>query len=224
MAAKLKSFSQSNPKKTGQEEGELDDLMQMPPSAGMLDGCVWLNAITDNAARDTAATLLRMAYVDPNRPVMMFLDSPGGEVDAMNAILSVMDSIPNKIVTVCMGKAFSAAAVILSHGDIRFVAPHGRVMIHEISGGAVGNIVDVSADAQEMDRLNKVYLELLAKNCKVKGGTKALRKLFSTRRDVYFDAEQAVNFGIADYIGVPRLLKMNQWLLDSSELDKNPKK
>lgn len=220
MAAKLKSFSKTNKPKSQEMD---DELMQVPPSADMLEGCVWLNAVTEASARDLVAALLRTTYLDPNRPIMLYIDSPGGEVSAMNAILNAMDSIPNKIVTICMGRAYSAAAVILAHGDLRFIGPHGRVMIHEISGGAIGNIVDVAADAQEMDILNRAYLELLAKDCKVKGGTKALRKLFAQRRDCYFSPQEAVDFGLADAVGVPRLVKANQWLLDNG-VDNDEKK
>jgi ATP-dependent Clp protease protease subunit len=115
-----------------------------------------------------------------------------------------------------MGKAMSAGAILLSHGDYRFVAPFARVMIHEVSGGVAGNINDVTSDAAEMARLNNKFMELFAKNCEIKGGMKGLKKLFKEGRDLYLTAEQAVELGVADSIGVPRLTRISQWVLDTS--------
>lgn len=195
-------------------EGE-EQIIMPPESSIILGSTIWLNDVTESSAKDFAAVTLKTAYEDPMRPIMVYIDSLGGEVDALNSILSLMDSIPNQVVTVCTGKAMSAGCVILAHGDLRFASPHSRIMIHEISGGAVGNIIDVVADSQEMTRLNERLLEQFAKDCGIKGGVKKVQKILGEKgRDYYMSAEEAIAFGAVDQIGVPRLLRSNYWSLD----------
>lgn len=199
-----------------QEEEECDDCMEgNPQMTGILDGSVWLNDITESAARDFAASLLKTSSYDPTRPLMVYIDSSGGLIDALASMISVMDSIPNKIITIAMGKAMSAGAILLAHGDYRFVAPYSRVMIHEVSGGAAGNINDVTSEAAEIVRLNSVFLEMFAKDCGIKNGHRGLKKLLSEHRDLYLSADQAVELGVADEVGVPRLNRISQWVLEA---------
>jgi len=100
--------------------------------------------------------------------------------------------------------------MLLSHGDIRFVGKHARVMVHEVSGGSSGDVHDVNADVEEIKRLNKYFMGLLAKNCGIKGGYDALRKNIKEQdgREHYMDAAASVKFGIADYIGMPKVNRM----------------
>ena len=74
------------------------------------------------------------------RPLVVYIDSYGGAADALASMIQTMDSVPNEIVTVCYGKAMSAGAILLSHGDVRFCSPHSRVMVHEVSAGTVGDV------------------------------------------------------------------------------------
>lgn len=187
---------------------------QLPQESSIiLGGTVWFNDITEASARDFAAIALKTAYEDPVRPLMVYIDSNGGEVDALNSILAVMDYVPNQIITVCTGKAMSAGCIILAHGDMRFASPNSRIMFHEISGGAGGNIADINTDTNELKRLNEMVLSQFAKDCGIKGGVKALQKKL-TARDHYMTPEEAVSFGVVDQIGLPRLLRSNYWTLD----------
>ena len=168
---------------------------------------IWVTVFNEEAAQIFRDSVLSKAKISPQEPIVVYIDSYGGMVDSLAKMIETLDEVPNPIVTVCAGKAISCGAILLSHGDVRFCGKHSRVMIHEISGGTVGDVHDMHADALETKRLNEYFIGLLAENCKIKGGYKAFRKLIKRRdgREVYFDAEAAVKFGIVDWVGLPKI-------------------
>jgi ATP-dependent Clp protease protease subunit len=177
---------------------------------------IWVNEFTERSAQEFREAVMEEAKGDPLRPIVIYIDSYGGQVDALSKMIETMDEVPNPIITVAVGKAMSCGAVILSHGDVRFCGKHARVMVHEISGGTTGDVHDVNADVQEMKRLNKYFMGLLAKNCAIKGGYDALRKFIKNQdgRDNYMDAEAALDFGIVDAIGMPRINRMKLYQVE----------
>lgn len=177
---------------------------------------IWVNDFTEESAQEFREALLAEAKGDPLRPIVIYIDSYGGQVDALAKMVETMDELTNPIVTVAVGKAMSCGAVLLSHGDVRFCGHHARVMIHEISGGTVGDVHDVGADAEEMKRLNKYFMGILAKNCGIKGGYEALRKMIKGQdgRDNYMDAKAAMAFKIVDAIGMPKINRMKLYQVE----------
>jgi ATP-dependent protease ClpP protease subunit len=90
-------------------------------------------------------------------------------------------------------------------------------MIHEVSGSAGGNINDIRNETEELRRLNAYFMGLLAKNC---GKTEnQLQKLWTSRRESYMNAEEAVKFGIADYVGIPTIHRYTSFDLKFMEND-----
>lgn len=166
---------------------------------------IWVHNFSEADAQRFTDAVLDAAESDPHQMISVYIDSYGGLIDGLTAMISVMDSVPNKFVTVCTGKAMSAGAVLLSHGDIRCIGPQARVMIHEASGGASGNVNDVHADSQELQRLNDQMLVVLARNCKKT--VKQLQKLFGSQREIYLNPQQAKKFGLVDVIGIPLIQK-----------------
>lgn len=166
-----------------------------------------VNNFTEESAQDFRNKVLEEAAGDPMKPIVIYIDSYGGQVDALAKMIETMDEVPNPFITVAVGKAMSCGAMLLSHGDIRFCGKHSRIMIHEVSGGTTGDVNDVNADAQEMKRLNTHFMGLLAKNCQIKGGYDALRKMIKNQdgRDRFLNAQQALEFGIVDCVGMPRV-------------------
>lgn len=162
---------------------------------------IWIREFTPETAERFANAVLDLSEKDPNAPIVVYIDSYGGSVDALASMISVMDAVPNQFVTVAVGTAMSAAASLLSHGDVRFVTPHARIMIHELSAGAGGHINDIVTDTREMERLNSYWLQMLAANC---GKAVAqLQEMFKKSRDIYLTPKEAVEFGLADQIGLP---------------------
>ena len=175
-------------------------------------GVLWVNDVDENSAADFCAAVIKQASQHPiQRPLIVYIDSNGGDVDALNSMLAVLDSVPNQVVTVAMGKAKSAGAILLSHGDVRFVSPHSTVMIHQVFCGTEGVIDDTINMIELFKKENDKLLKLLSKNCKYPGGYRALKKLLVDKHELYLDAQEAVDFGIADQIGVPRLCELSAY-------------
>jgi ATP-dependent Clp protease protease subunit len=166
---------------------------------------IWVNEFTEESAQEFREALMSEAKGDILRPIVIYIDTYGGQIDALAKMIETMDELPNPMVTVAVGKAMSCGAVLLSHGDVRFCGTHARIMIHEMSGGTHGDVHDISADAEEMKRLNRYFMGLLAKNCGIKGGYETLRKIIKGQdgRDNYMDAKAALEFGIVDAMGMP---------------------
>jgi ATP-dependent Clp protease protease subunit len=168
---------------------------------------IWVNEFNEESARDFRDSIIDAAKGDPNKPVIIYIDSYGGQVDSLASMIETLDQIPNPVITVAVGKAMSCGAVLLSHGDVRFCGKHTRIMIHEVSGGTGGDVHDVHADALEMKRLNEHFMGLLASNCGIKGGYNSLRKMIKDRdgRDTYLTAAEAMEFGLVDVVGLPKI-------------------
>lgn len=172
-------------------------------------GEIWVYKFDEESARDFREDVISTSKSDPSRPIIIYIDSYGGMVDSLAKMIETLDEISNPVVTVCMGKAMSCGAVLLSHGDVRFCGKHSRVMIHEISTGTFGDVHDAHADIQESKRLNEHFMGLLARNCGYRGYSE-LRKLIKSQdgRDRYLNANDALEFGIVDAVGLPKLNSM----------------
>jgi ATP-dependent Clp endopeptidase proteolytic subunit ClpP len=188
---------------------------------------IWVTDFTGDAALEFRDSVLEASKGDPMRPIVVYIHSYGGAVDALASMIETMDEVPNPIITVCQGMAMSCGAVLLSHGDIRFIGKHSRVMIHEVSSGTSGDVHDMAADAQETKRLNRYFMNLLAKNCGIKGYD-ALRKMIKDQdgRDRYMNADESVKFGIVDAVGMPKVSRMKLYQVEvtppKSKITKEP--
>lgn len=167
---------------------------------------IWVTKFDEESAQKFRRAVLEIAASDPSRPVVIYIDSYGGYVDALAKMIETLDEIPNPIVTCCMGKAMSCGAMLLSHGDVRFLGKHSRVMIHEVSSGTVGNVQDMKDDVKETIRLNEHFMGLLAHNCGFKNYAE-LRSVIKEQdgRERYLVGEEALKFGIVDAIGLPKI-------------------
>lgn len=172
-------------------------------------GEIWVNKFTEESARKFREQIIKKTDELPSAdiPIIVYIDSYGGSVDALAMMVETIDEIPNPVYTVCLGKAMSCGAILLSHGDRRYCGQHSTVLVHEVSAGAAGDVHDIFNDAQVFKKTNEYWLGLLAKNCGLKGGYKALRKKIKDRdgRDWWMTAEEAINFGIVDDIGTPQI-------------------
>jgi len=170
-------------------------------------GEIWVNKFTEDSAYEFRENVLKIATKDANAPIIIYIDSYGGQVDALAKMVDTMQQFGNPFITVCLGKAMSCGAILLSCGDYRYCAPNSRVMVHEVSSGTSGDVHDNVNNAKESLRLNIHFLGLLADNCGLKGGFKALRKMIKDHdgRELWLDATQALKFGIIDEVGLPQV-------------------
>jgi ATP-dependent Clp endopeptidase proteolytic subunit ClpP len=178
-------------------------------------GEIWVLEFTADSAQAFRDSVVSKSKQDPNKPIVIYIDSYGGNVDALAKMIGTIEEIPNPVVTVCQGKAMSAGAVLLSHGDIRFCDTNSRVMIHEVSSGTHGHVDDMHIDTQEAKRLNQWLLDLLAKNCGYSSYAN-IKQLIkdSDGRDRYMSAKDSLDFGVVDFIGVPSIVANTQYEID----------
>lgn len=167
---------------------------------------IWVTKFDEEHAQKFRTAVMEIATIDPTRPVVIYIDSYGGYVDALAKMIETLDEIPNPVVTCCMGKAMSCGAMLLSHGDVRFLGRHSRVMVHEVSSGTVGNVQDMKDDVKETVRLNEHFMGLLARNCGFKN-YQELRSVIKEQdgRERYLVGDEALKFGIVDAIGTPKI-------------------
>ena len=154
--------------------------------------------IDDGVANVVIAQLLHLQQEDPDKPIHLYLNSPGGSVTALLAIYDTMRYVRPDVATFCLGQAASAAAVLLAAGapGQRHVLEHARVLLHQPSGGAQGTAADLELQAAEILRLRAQVDEILAAHT----GRSREQLRADTDRDLVLTAEQAVAYGVADTV------------------------
>jgi ATP-dependent Clp protease protease subunit len=159
-------------------------------------------SINDEVANLLVAQMLYLESDDPAKEIMIYINSPGGSVNAGLAIYDTMQYVRCPIATICVGQAASMAAVLLSAGAAgrRMVLPNSRVLIHQPMGGVSGQASDIEIHANEILRLRKKINEILVKHT-----GKNIKKIQQdTDRDYIMTAEEAVAYGIVDSVMNPR--------------------
>jgi ATP-dependent Clp protease, protease subunit len=160
--------------------------------------------IDDASANDVMAQLLVLESNDPDRDILMYINSPGGSFTALTAIYDTMQFVRPDIQTYCMGQAASAAAVLLAAGTPgkRFALEHARMLIHQPSAEGQGQVSDLEIQANEILRMRKLLEKMLARH------TRQTEEKIRTdiERDTILTAEQAKEYGLVDDIITSRKL------------------
>lgn len=154
--------------------------------------------INDQIANLTVAQLLYLAREDPNKPIRMYINSPGGQVYAGMAIYDTMQQVECPVSTVAVGFTASFGTVLLTAGTkgMRYALPHATIHMHQPLGGAQGQASDIAIQAQEILRLRTTLNEILAKHT----GQSVDKIEEDTDRDVYMSAKDAKNYGLVDEV------------------------
>lgn len=154
--------------------------------------------IDDNVANAVVAQLLFLEAEDPEKDIIMYINSPGGVVTAGMAIYDTMNYIKPDVQTVCIGQAASMGAFLLSAGakGKRFALENSRIMIHQPLGGARGQATDIEIQAREILRLKEVLNGLLAKHT----GQSIKKITKDTDRDNFMSSAEAVEYGLIDKV------------------------
>jgi ATP-dependent Clp protease protease subunit len=164
------------------------------------DRIVFLGVQVDDAsADDVMAQLLVLESQDPDRDIVMYINSPGGSFTAMTAIYDTMQYIRPQIQTVCLGQAASAAAVLLAAGapGKRLALPNARVLIHQpSSGGDRGQASDIEIMAQEIARMREWLEETLSRHSN--RSQEQVNK--DIDRDKILSAADALEYGLIDQV------------------------
>lgn len=166
------------------------------------DRIIFLGApITDDVANAVMAQLLSLQSMDVDRPISIYINSPGGSFTALTAIYDTMQYLKPAVQTICLGQAASAAAVLLAAGakGQRLALPNSRILIHQpaISGeGSYGQSSDLEIQAKEILRIRSLMEQMLADAT----GQPVERINRDVERDKYLTAEEAKEYGLIDDI------------------------
>jgi len=154
--------------------------------------------IDDQVANVIVAQLLFLNHEDPDREIRMYINSPGGQIYAGLAIYDTMQIISNPISTVAVGVTASFGTVLLTAGTKgrRYALPHATLHIHQPLGGAQGQATDIEIQARQILRSKALLNNIIAKHT----GQPLEVIERDTDRDFYFDAQQAVAYGLVDQV------------------------
>jgi len=154
--------------------------------------------IDDMVANLVVAQLLLLDSENPEKDIMLYINSPGGSVTAGFAIYDTMQHIRADVSTICLGQAASMGAFLLSSGTKgkRMALPHSRVLIHQPLGGAQGQATDIEIQAAEIIRIKKALNDILAANT-----GQSLKKIEKdTDRDYIMTPQEALEYGMIDKV------------------------
>jgi ATP-dependent Clp protease, protease subunit len=155
--------------------------------------------IDDASANDVMAQLITLESIDPDRDILMYINSPGGSMTSMMAIYDTMQYIQPEIQTFCLGQAASAAAVLLCAGTVgkRMALPNSRILIHQpaVESG-YGQSSDLEIQAREILRMRTAMERVIAQHT----GKDEEQVRIDVERDKFFTADEAKEYGLVDEV------------------------
>ncbi|KAB8181591.1 ClpP family protease [Microbispora catharanthi] len=154
--------------------------------------------VDDEMAERACAEMVLLASADPERDIILYINSPGGSVLAGLAIYDTMKLVPNDVVTVALGMAASMGQVLLASGTHgkRISLAHSRIMMHQPSAGIGGTAIDISIQAENLKYMKRQSEEILA----AETGRTIEEISADSDRDRWFTPEQARDYGMIDTI------------------------
>lgn len=154
--------------------------------------------IDDELANSIVAQLLLLDSENPEKDIMLYINSPGGVITAGMAIYDTMKSLRCDVSTICIGEAASMGSFLLSSGTKgkRLSLPSSRIMIHQPLGGAQGQATDIEIEAKEIIRMKNMLNGILSEN----SGQPIEKIKQDTGRDYYMSAQEAVEYGLIDKV------------------------
>ncbi len=162
--------------------------------------------IDDTVANDVMAQLLTLESMDPDRDIMIYINSPGGSFTALTAIYDTMQFVRPDVMTICLGQASSAAAVILAAGakGKRYALEHSRILIHQpFAQGDYAQASDIEIQAAEIMRIRLMQEELISRH-----SNKSIAEVTAdVERDKILTAAEAVEYGLIDQVLASRKAK-----------------
>lgn len=165
----------------------------------MADRIIWCaGVVNDRMAIVVQAQLLYLSQQDPTKSITMHVDSPGGSVKSGLSMVDVMEYIDAPIQTINTGMAASMGSVLLGAGTkgMRSSLRSSKTMIHQSSGGALGNYQDAEITWKEWGKLNSYLFELLGRFC----GKDPKEIMEDAKRDFWLTSDEAVSYGIIDEV------------------------
>lgn len=156
------------------------------------------SALDDEIGAQLCAQLVMLSADDPDADIALWINSPGGSVPAMLAIMDTMRLIPNDVATVNLGMAYSAGQFLLCCGarGKRYILPHAKVLLHQGSAGIGGYAPDIELQADDLRHVRDTVLGVIAEQT-----GQPLERIFDdSLRDHVFTAAESVDYGFVDHV------------------------
>lgn len=173
---------------------------------------IWVYEFTEKSAHEFREQVMMMAEDEgPSGVIPINIDSYGGSVYALAKMIETMNEMPNQFLTRVSGKAMSCGAILASQGDVRFIGDLSNTMVHNVSAGVMGDVTDMESVTENVKEINKQMMGLLAKNCGMSyASLQSKIKASTNSKEIWLNAEQSVEFGLADFVGTPKLVPRMQ--------------
>lgn len=160
---------------------------------------IWLGSeVAEDNANQICAQMMLLAAQDPEKPIFLYINSPGGSVTAGMAIYDTMQYIQPEVVTVALGMAASMGQLLLTAGTPgkRYATPHARILMHQPSGGVGGTASDIRINANLILQMKQELSEINAQRT-----GKSVEKIREdSERDHWFTAQEALEYGFIDHV------------------------
>jgi len=154
--------------------------------------------VNDVVANAIIAQMIFLEHDDPDKDIILYINSPGGYVSSGLAIYDTIQHVKPDVQTICIGSAASMAAVLLAAGTKgkRFILPHGKVMLHQPSGMTTGQSSDIQIHAREILKTKQEMNKIISRHT----GRSEEEIQLKTDRDFYMNSQEAIEFGVVDEI------------------------
>lgn len=158
--------------------------------------------VNDTTAALIVAQMLYLEAQDPDKDIQFYINSPGGSVSAGLAIYDTMQYIKPDVSTICIGRAASMGAFLLSSGakGKRFALPNAEIMIHQPSAGTQGKVTDMEIDVEHFLKIKQRLNQIMAENT----GKTSEQVKTDSERDHWLTTESAMEYGLIDMICTKR--------------------
>jgi len=163
----------------------------------MMDRVLWLvGPVNDRMSTVVSAQLLYLESLDSKSDIKVYIDSPGGSVKSGLSIIDVINYISPDVSTICTGMAASMGSLLLGCGvkGKRFMLPHSKVMLHQVSSGASGTLADIKISINEADKYNIELFKLLGDYCDK--DPEIVKE--DANRDFWLSSDEAIKYGLVD--------------------------
>jgi ATP-dependent Clp protease protease subunit len=184
----------------GNDSSDLDRVLDQELHRRLFEQRVLLlgELLEDRNSNRLCNGLLLLSVEDPRADIRLLINSPGGSVPGMLAIRDCMRAIPNDVITVNLGMAYSAGQFLLSSGTRgkRYAMAHSKVLLHQGSAGIAGTAMDIAIQADDLRHTRDTVLGLIAEDTGQDLGTVER----DSRRDRWYTAEEALAYGFIDAV------------------------
>lgn len=180
---------------------------------------MWVNDFGDIEAREFFEAFSSHLSDDNVHSIVVYIDSYGGLVDSLAAMMEIVESSTKSVITVGVGKAFSAGGMFLALGRDRWLAPNSRMMLHKVRitlGDLEFTPDTLDRTLKEITRVNDIWLKKVVKRSKI-SWKEFNKKLDENTGDWYMSPNEALKYGFIDHIGLPRIKEVRQWILETGQ-------